>query len=132
MFVLNILQSSRFHRWAAELASSAVLERLLTLAVLHRKNYEESMMVRLSMPKHQKNAKKRNMMSMSGQLSGITHFSDITALTGGEGGQVSSHSAQTRRDTFGKFPVQDSRFKISILSLCKHNEILHDTWQAQT
>ncbi|XP_071341892.1 neuroguidin [Trachinotus anak] len=53
----------------------------------HRKNYEESMMVRLNMPKHQKNARKRGMMSMSGQLSGITHFGDITALTGGEGRQ---------------------------------------------
>ncbi|XP_029954923.1 neuroguidin-like [Salarias fasciatus] len=52
---------------------------------LHRKNYEESMMVRLNMPKHQKNSKKRGMMAMSGQLSGITHFSDISALTGGEG-----------------------------------------------
>lgn len=48
-------------------------------------------MVRLNMPKRQKNSKKRGMMSMSGQLSGITHFSDITALTGGEGGQVSSY-----------------------------------------
>lgn len=56
---------------------------------LHRKHYEESMMVRLNMPKHQKNSKKRGMMGMSGQLSGITHFSDISALTGGDGGQVS-------------------------------------------
>lgn len=54
-----------------------------------RKNYEESMMVRLSMPKRAKNARKRGMMSMSGQLSGITHFGDITALTGGEGAEVS-------------------------------------------
>ncbi|XP_028288568.1 neuroguidin [Parambassis ranga] len=54
---------------------------------LHRKHYEESMMVRLNMPKQQKNARKRSMMSMSGQLSGITHFSDISALTGGEGRQ---------------------------------------------
>uniref|UniRef100_H2SVH0 Neuroguidin, EIF4E binding protein n=2 Tax=Takifugu rubripes TaxID=31033 RepID=H2SVH0_TAKRU len=54
---------------------------------LHRKNYEESMMVRLSMPKRAKNARKRAMMSMSGQLSGITHFGDITALTGGEGAE---------------------------------------------
>lgn len=46
-------------------------------------------MVRLNMPKRMKNSRKRGMMSMSGQLSGITHFSDITALTGGEGGQVS-------------------------------------------
>lgn len=49
-----------------------------------RKDYEESMMVRLSMPKREKNAKKRGVMSMSNQLSGITHFGDITALTGGE------------------------------------------------
>ncbi|KAF7213666.1 neuroguidin [Nothobranchius furzeri] len=52
---------------------------------LQRKHYEESMMVRLNVPKHQKNARKRSTMAMSGQLSGITHFSDITALTGGEG-----------------------------------------------
>ncbi|XP_030253698.1 neuroguidin isoform X1 [Sparus aurata] len=54
---------------------------------LHRKKYEESMMVRLNMPKKQKNSKKRGVMSMSGMLSGITHFGDISALTGGEGGQ---------------------------------------------
>uniref|UniRef100_A0A3Q2VYY7 Neuroguidin, EIF4E binding protein n=1 Tax=Haplochromis burtoni TaxID=8153 RepID=A0A3Q2VYY7_HAPBU len=51
---------------------------------LHRKNYEESMMVRLNVPKHQRNAKKRGMMAMSNQLSSITHFGDITALTSGE------------------------------------------------
>ncbi|XP_057679776.1 neuroguidin [Corythoichthys intestinalis] len=54
---------------------------------LHRKNFEESMMVRLNVSKREKNSKKRKMMSMSGQLGGITHFGDITALTGGEGGQ---------------------------------------------
>uniref|UniRef100_A0A3B5BEV0 Neuroguidin n=1 Tax=Stegastes partitus TaxID=144197 RepID=A0A3B5BEV0_9TELE len=54
---------------------------------LHRKHYEESMMVRLNMPKHQKNARKRGQMGMSGQLGGITHFGDISALTGGEGRQ---------------------------------------------
>ncbi|XP_076017221.1 neuroguidin [Genypterus blacodes] len=54
---------------------------------MHRKSYEESMMVRLNMPKQQKNSRKRGTMGMSGQLSGITHFSDISALTGGEGGQ---------------------------------------------
>uniref|UniRef100_A0A3P9C100 Neuroguidin, EIF4E binding protein n=1 Tax=Maylandia zebra TaxID=106582 RepID=A0A3P9C100_9CICH len=53
---------------------------------LHRKNYEESMMVRLNVPKHQRNTKKRGMMAMSNQLSSITHFGDITALTGGEDG----------------------------------------------
>lgn len=63
-----------------------------------RKNYEESMMVRLNMPKHQKNSKKRSVMSMSSHLSGITHFSDITALTGGEGGQVGLVTSLTCRD----------------------------------
>ncbi|XP_077480981.1 neuroguidin isoform X2 [Stigmatopora argus] len=54
---------------------------------LHRKHFEESMMVRLNVPKREKNAKKRKMMSMSGQLGSITHFGDISALTGGDGGQ---------------------------------------------
>ncbi|KAK7877234.1 hypothetical protein WMY93_032053 [Mugilogobius chulae] len=53
---------------------------------MHRKNYEESMMVRLQVSKNQKTSKKRRMMGMAGQLSGITHFSDISALTGGETG----------------------------------------------
>ncbi|XP_007260178.2 neuroguidin [Astyanax mexicanus] len=47
----------------------------------HRKNYEESMMVRLSLTREQK-AKKRRMVGMTSQLGNITHFSDITALTG--------------------------------------------------
>ncbi|XP_072513220.1 neuroguidin isoform X2 [Salminus brasiliensis] len=47
----------------------------------HRKNYEESMMVRLSLTRAQK-AKKRRMVGMTTQLGNITHFSDITALTG--------------------------------------------------
>lgn len=56
------------------------------------------MMVRLNMSKHQKNAKKRGMMGMSNQLSGITHFSDITALTGGgDGGQVSERETSLGR-----------------------------------
>uniref|UniRef100_A0A673CM73 Neuroguidin, EIF4E binding protein n=1 Tax=Sphaeramia orbicularis TaxID=375764 RepID=A0A673CM73_9TELE len=58
---------------------------------LHRRNYEESMMVRLNVTKSQKNSRKRGMMGMSGQLSGITHFGDITALTGGDGEQVTKH-----------------------------------------
>ncbi|XP_036414773.1 neuroguidin [Colossoma macropomum] len=47
----------------------------------HRKYYEESMMVRLSLTRDQK-AKKRRMVGMTTQLGNITHFSDITALTG--------------------------------------------------
>ncbi|XP_077411210.1 neuroguidin [Vanacampus margaritifer] len=54
---------------------------------IHRKKFEESMMVRLNVPRAEKNAKKRRHMTMSGQLGGITHFGDITSLTGGEGGQ---------------------------------------------
>uniref|UniRef100_A0A3B4BFW0 Neuroguidin n=1 Tax=Periophthalmus magnuspinnatus TaxID=409849 RepID=A0A3B4BFW0_9GOBI len=52
----------------------------------HRKNYEESMMVRLQTSKSQKNSQKRRLMGMAGQLGGITHFGDISALTGGETG----------------------------------------------
>ncbi|KAI1888997.1 hypothetical protein AGOR_G00174520 [Albula goreensis] len=52
---------------------------------LHRKEYEESMMVRLAVPRREKNMRKRGMMGMSSQLNSITRFSDITALTGGEG-----------------------------------------------
>ncbi|XP_066542841.1 neuroguidin [Hoplias malabaricus] len=48
----------------------------------HRRNYEESMMVRLSAPRDQRNRKRR--MGMTSQLGNITHFSDITALTGGQ------------------------------------------------
>ncbi|XP_026161536.1 neuroguidin isoform X2 [Mastacembelus armatus] len=51
---------------------------------INRKNYEESMMVRLSVPK---TSRKRGVMAMSSQLSGITHFSDITVLMGSQGGQ---------------------------------------------
>lgn len=60
--------------------------------LLCRKNYEESMMVRLSLPKRAKTGRKRGLLSMSTQLSGITHFGDITALTGGE---VSCRSRST-------------------------------------
>lgn len=45
-------------------------------------------MVRLNVPKSERVAKKRSMLGMSSQLSSITHFSDITALTGGAGRQV--------------------------------------------
>ncbi|KAI4880454.1 hypothetical protein NFI96_011287 [Prochilodus magdalenae] len=47
----------------------------------HRKYFEESMMVRLNLSREQK-AKKRRMVGMTTQLGNITHFSDITALTG--------------------------------------------------
>ncbi|XP_040824607.1 neuroguidin [Ochotona curzoniae] len=48
----------------------------------HRINYEESMMVRLSVSKREKGRRKRANI-MSSQLHSLTHFSDISALTGG-------------------------------------------------
>ncbi|KAM6181663.1 neuroguidin [Erethizon dorsatum] len=48
----------------------------------HRINYEESMMVRLSVSKREKGRRKRANV-MSSQLQSLTHFSDISALTGG-------------------------------------------------
>ncbi|XP_036305134.1 neuroguidin isoform X2 [Pipistrellus kuhlii] len=48
----------------------------------HRINYEESMMVRLSVSKREKGRRKRADV-MSSQLHSLTHFSDISALTGG-------------------------------------------------
>ncbi|XP_044033284.1 neuroguidin isoform X2 [Siniperca chuatsi] len=77
---------------------------------LHRKNYEESMMVRLNMPKRQ-NTKKRGMMGMSGQLSGITHFSDITALTGGEGGQEGDNPRPKKKKKLMKKKTKRRAFK---------------------
>ncbi|XP_068199684.1 neuroguidin [Antennarius striatus] len=77
---------------------------------LHRKNYEESMMVRLNVPKQQKN-KKRGMMSMSSQLSGITHFSDITALTGGEGGQDGDNPRPKKKKKLMKKKTKRKAFK---------------------
>ncbi|XP_041489985.1 neuroguidin isoform X2 [Microtus oregoni] len=48
----------------------------------HRINYEESMMVRLSVSKREKGRRKRASV-MSTQLHSLTHFSDISALTEG-------------------------------------------------
>ncbi|XP_069044244.1 neuroguidin [Lepisosteus oculatus] len=48
----------------------------------HRREYEESMMVRLNVSRKDRVSKKRSMMGMSAQLNSITHFGDISALTG--------------------------------------------------
>ncbi|KAK2886266.1 neuroguidin [Channa argus] len=77
---------------------------------IHRKNYEESMMVRLNVPKHQKNARKRD-MAMSGQLTGITHFSDITALTGGEGNQDGENPRPKKKKKLMKKKTKRRAFK---------------------
>ncbi|XP_024135383.1 neuroguidin [Oryzias melastigma] len=78
---------------------------------LHRKNYEESMMVRLSMPKSQRNSKKRGMMGMSSQLNRITHFGDISALTGGEGGQDGDGSRPKKKKKLMKKKTKRKAFK---------------------
>ncbi|XP_038581231.1 neuroguidin [Micropterus salmoides] len=78
---------------------------------LHRKHYEESMMVRLNTPKRQKNGKKRGVMGMFGQLSGITHFSDISALTGGEGGQDGDNPRPKKKKKLMKKTTKRRAFK---------------------
>ncbi|AWP20859.1 putative neuroguidin [Scophthalmus maximus] len=77
----------------------------------HRKNYEESMMVRLNMPKNQKNTRKRGMMAMTGQLSGITHFGDITALTGGEDRQDGESNRPKKKKKVMKKKTKRRAFK---------------------
>ncbi|XP_040210393.1 neuroguidin [Rana temporaria] len=49
----------------------------------HRTKYEESMMVRLNLTKKEKARKKRS-LAMTSQLNSLTHFTDISALTGGD------------------------------------------------
>lgn len=77
----------------------------------HRKKYEESMMIRLNMPKSQRSAKKRGLMGMSSQLNAITHFSDITALTGGEGGQEGDNPRPKKRKNPMKKKTKRKAFK---------------------
>ncbi|XP_044143931.1 neuroguidin [Bufo gargarizans] len=49
----------------------------------HRVKYEESMMVRLNLTRKEK-ARKKRALAMTSQLNSLTHFTDISALTGGE------------------------------------------------
>ncbi|XP_077325357.1 neuroguidin isoform X2 [Lithobates pipiens] len=49
----------------------------------HRTKYEESMMVRLNLTKKEK-ARKKRALAMTSQLNSLTHFTDISALTGGD------------------------------------------------
>ncbi|XP_077951792.1 neuroguidin isoform X1 [Gasterosteus aculeatus] len=78
---------------------------------LHRKNYEESMLVRLNVSQRQKDPRKRGSMSMSGQLSGITHFGDITALTGGEPVQDGDDSRPKKKKKVMKKKTKRRAFK---------------------
>lgn len=66
-----------------ELSTTMVLVCLnQCLIFCDRINYEESMMVRLSVSKRERGRRKRANV-MSSQLHSLTHFSDISALTGG-------------------------------------------------
>lgn len=78
---------------------------------IHRKNYEESMMVRLQVSKSQKSSKKRHTMGMAGQLSGITHFSDISALTGGESALDGDSSRPKKKKKLMKKKTKRKAFK---------------------
>ncbi|KAL1006361.1 hypothetical protein UPYG_G00071360 [Umbra pygmaea] len=69
---------------------------------LHRKNFEESMMVRVIVPRRERIAKKRGVLGMSGQLSSITRFSDITALTGGEGPDMDNPGPKKKKKLMKK------------------------------
>ncbi|KAG7488715.1 hypothetical protein MATL_G00036520 [Megalops atlanticus] len=69
---------------------------------LHRKEYEESMMVRLAVPRREKTARKRGMLGMSSQLNSITRFSDITALTGGEAQDVENPRPKKKKKLMKK------------------------------
>ncbi|KAF4095947.1 neuroguidin [Onychostoma macrolepis] len=63
---------------------------------LNRKTYEESMMVRLSMTREQR-LRKRGMVGMTSQLSNITRFSDISALTGGEAQDIGNPKPKKKK-----------------------------------
>ncbi|CDQ70394.1 neuroguidin [Oncorhynchus mykiss] len=78
---------------------------------LHRKNFEESMMVRLQVPRNERSAKKRGMLGMSGQLSGITRFSDITALTGGEGQDTDNPGPKKKKKKLMKKKTKRKAFR---------------------
>ncbi|KAJ8374884.1 hypothetical protein SKAU_G00054640 [Synaphobranchus kaupii] len=78
---------------------------------LHRKEYEESMMVRLAVPRREKSIRKRGMLGMSSQLSSITRFGDITALTGGEGQDVDNPQPKKKKKKLMKKKTKKKAFK---------------------
>ncbi|KTF83852.1 hypothetical protein cypCar_00033540 [Cyprinus carpio] len=75
---------------------------------LNRKNYEESMMVRLSMTREQR-LRKRGMVGMTSQLSNITRFSDISALTGGEAQDIDNPKPKKKKKIIKKGKKKISR-----------------------
>ncbi|KAJ8278778.1 hypothetical protein COCON_G00058440 [Conger conger] len=78
---------------------------------LHRKEYEESMMVRLAVPRQEKTKRKRGMLGMSSQLSSITRFGDISALTGGEGPDVDNPQPKKKKKKLMKKKTKKRAFR---------------------
>ncbi|XP_041923481.1 neuroguidin isoform X1 [Alosa sapidissima] len=74
----------------------------------HRKNYEETMMVRLGMTRDQK-VRKRGLVGMTSQLNNITRFGDITGLIGGEGQEM--EKPRTKKKKLMKKNTKRKAFK---------------------
>lgn len=87
------------------------------LSLSGRINYEESMMVRLSVSKREKGRRKRASM-MSSQLHSLTHFSDISALTGG-----TAHLDEVRLRYSGR------RYMSVLPAKCMWGFIPWETWE---
>uniref|UniRef100_A0A8C1TLB7 Neuroguidin, EIF4E binding protein n=1 Tax=Cyprinus carpio TaxID=7962 RepID=A0A8C1TLB7_CYPCA len=83
---------------------------------LNRKNYEESMMVRLSMTREQR-LRKRGMVGMTSQLSNITRFSDISALTGGEAQDIDNPKPKKKKKIIKK-GKKKSKYLFCMLREC--------------
>ncbi|KAG5850952.1 hypothetical protein ANANG_G00087840 [Anguilla anguilla] len=69
------------------------------------------MMVRLAVPRREKSKRKRGMLGMSSQLSSITRFGDITALTGGEGQDVDNPQPKKKKKKLMKKKTKKRAFK---------------------
>ncbi|XP_051969299.1 neuroguidin-like [Xyrauchen texanus] len=76
----------------------------------HRKNYEESMMVRLNMTREQR-IRKRGLVGMTSQLGNITRFSDITALTGGEAQDEDNPNPKKKKKVMKKTKLRKRNFR---------------------
>uniref|UniRef100_A0AAY4B8S9 Neuroguidin n=1 Tax=Denticeps clupeoides TaxID=299321 RepID=A0AAY4B8S9_9TELE len=90
---------------------------------LHRKNYEEAMMVRLNMTREER-VRKRGIVGMTSQLNSITRFSDITALTGGEGQDV-DHSRSKKKKLMKKNTKRKSETKFIMYTWCSESFSIH-------
>lgn len=74
----------------------------------HRKNYEETMMVRLNMTRDQK-VRKRGLVGMTSQLNNITRFGDISGLIGGEAQEM--QTSQPKKKKLMKKKTKRKAFK---------------------